>query len=77
MLRDQGEPSQTRRLYEQVLAVAPQDAHALAGLAGVLRDGGDEQGAQKRFAQLLAFPTTWNLFLLKLSTAEEEDVLPG
>ncbi|HLV99100.1 MAG TPA: hypothetical protein VKT82_10535 [Ktedonobacterales bacterium] len=36
VLRDQGELSQARRLYEQVVAVAPLDAHALVGLAGVL-----------------------------------------
>jgi Flp pilus assembly protein TadD len=51
VLRDQGELSQARQLYEQVLAVAPRNAHALAGLAGVLHDVGDEAGAQKRFKQ--------------------------
>lgn len=51
VLRDQGELSQARRLYEQVLAVAPRDSHALAGLAGVLLDLGDETGAEQRFRQ--------------------------
>ena len=51
VLRDLGELSQARALYERVLAVAPQDAHALNGLAGVLHDQGDEQSAQQRFRQ--------------------------
>ncbi len=51
MLRDQGELSQAWRLYERVLALAPHDPHALAGLAGVLHDLGDTAGADKRFQQ--------------------------
>lgn len=46
VLRNQGELSQARRLYEQVLAVAPRDSHALAGLAGVFYDLGDEAGGR-------------------------------
>jgi hypothetical protein len=34
-----------------VLAEALHDAHALAGLADVLHDLGDESGAQERFQQ--------------------------
>jgi hypothetical protein len=51
VLRDQRDLSQARHRYEQVLAVAPHDAHALSGLAGVLHDLGDEHGAQQRFQQ--------------------------
>lgn len=51
VLRDLGELSQAKARYERVLAVAPQDAHALNGLAGVLHDLGDAQGAELRFRQ--------------------------
>lgn len=51
VLRDQGELSQVKARYERVLAVAPQDGHALNGLAGVLHDLGDQHGAQQRFQQ--------------------------
>jgi len=51
VLRDQGELSRARRLYEQVLAVAPRDPHALARLAGVLHDLGDDASAEARFKQ--------------------------
>ena len=51
VLRDLGELSQAKALYERVLAVTPQDSHALNGLAGVLHDLGDEVGAQQRFQQ--------------------------
>jgi Flp pilus assembly protein TadD len=51
VLHDLGELSQAKALYERVLAVAPQDAHALTGLAGVLHDFGDEQAAQQHFQQ--------------------------
>src|SRR6185437_6829408 len=40
VLRDQGELSQARRLYEQVLAVAPRDAHvAFRAGGGITRSG--------------------------------------
>ena len=51
VLRDLGELSQAKVLYERVLAMAPQNAHALTGLAGVLHDLGDAEGAQVRFRQ--------------------------
>jgi hypothetical protein len=51
VLRDQGELSQVRRLYEQVLAIAPAIRTRWQGLSGVLHDLGDKAGAEVRFRQ--------------------------
>ena len=40
-----GEPQQAELWYRRVLALDPLNVEAVNGLASVLRDGGDEQGA--------------------------------